>query len=314
MSTSDHPRFPVIIGPTASGKSALAMALAERFDGVVINMDSMQVYSDLRIVSARPSVEDEAHVPHRLYGVLDASVVCSTARWLEMVQPEIDAVVQAGQLPILCGGTGLYLKALAEGLATVPAIPDEIRSGIRQRMAAEGPEALHAELKELDPIMAGRLFAGDSQRIARALEVVMATGKSLAEWQGEAPPVPPYRPVIVTVVPPRDRLYAAIDSRFDKMVEQGALEEVERLVSRALPATVPAMKALGVPELAAHLRGEVSLDQAIALAATKSRRYAKRQMTWCRRQIISEFSTNEKHSESLCADLFSFIENACLTR
>lgn len=314
MSISDHPRFPVIIGPTASGKSAMAMALAERFGGVVINMDSMQVYSDLRIVSARPSVADEARVPHRLYGVLDASVVCSTALWLDLVQPEINAVVKAGQLPILCGGTGLYLKALAEGLAAVPIIPDDIRSGIRQRMAVEGPEALYTDLKAQDPVMADRLFAGDSQRIARALEVVTATGKSLAEWQRETPPEPPYRPVVVTVLPPRDQLYAGIDKRFEMMVDQGALDEVERLVSRSLPATVPAMKALGVPELAAHLRGEMTMEQAITRAATKSRQYAKRQLTWSRRQIISDFTVFEKYSESLCVKLFSFIENACLTR
>jgi len=314
MVTTDLPRFPVIIGPTASGKSAMAMDIAARFNGVVINMDSMQIYSDLRILSARPSEEDESRVPHRLYGVLDAATVCSTAMWLDMVQPEIDAVLRAGQLPILCGGTGLYLKALMEGLAPVPAIPDEVRNSVRTRMAAVGPEDLHAELTARDPVMGERLAPGDSQRIARALEVVTATGRSLADWQKQAPPVPPYRPVVMTVLPPREALYAGIDRRFETMVEQGALDEVERLVARALPATVPAMKALGVPELAASLRGEMLLEQAVDLAAMKSRRYAKRQMTWCRRQIISEFPLNEKYSESFKAKIFSFIENACLTR
>jgi len=313
MNTTAQSRFPVIIGPTASGKSAMAMAVAARFNGVVINMDSMQVYKDLRLLSARPSAEDEKRVPHRLYGVLDASVVCSTAMWLEMVQPEIDAALRAGQVPILCGGTGLYLKALTDGLAPVPPIPDTIRDDIRHRMAAEGSAVLHDELAARDPAMAARLFPGDSQRIARALEVITATGKSLADWQQQAPPVPSCRPVIMTVLPPREELYAGINKRFEAMVAQGALDEVEQLISRSLLPTVPAMKALGVPELAAHLRGELPVEQAITLAATKSRQYAKRQMTWCRRQIISEFALQEKYSESFDAEIFSFIENAGLT-
>lgn len=314
MAGTDLPKFPVIIGPTASGKSALAMALARRFDGVVINMDSMQVYSDLRILSARPSTEDEQSVPHRLYGMLDASVVCSTAMWLKLATDEIDKTLAAGKLPIVCGGTGLYLKALAEGLAQVPAIPDLVRDEVRHRMAIEGSETMHAVLSQSDPIMAGKLFPGDSQRIARALEVVLATGKSLAEWQRAAPPVPPYQPVIITVVPQRDILYEGINERFDAMVEQGALDEVEALAARRLPPTVPAMKALGVPELIACLQGDLTKEAAVSQAATKSRRYAKRQMTWCRRQIISDFILNEKYSERIGLKIFSFIENACLTR
>ncbi len=314
MNIPDHNRIPVVIGPTASGKSALAMALADRFDGDVINMDSMQIYRDLRILSARPSKADEEKVPHRLYGVLDASIVCSAAMWLDLVQPEIDDCLSKGRLPILCGGTGLYLKALMEGLAPIPPIPDDVRDNIRSRMAAQGPAVLHADLAACDPAMASRLFPGDSQRIARALEVVTATGRSLADWQHDAASPLPYRPIIVTVLPPRDLLYAGIDSRFKAMVDNGALEEVERLVSRALQPTVPAMKALGVPELAASLRDEMTLEDAIVQAATKSRRYAKRQITWCNRQIISDFTLIEKYSKSLNADLFSFIENACLTR
>lgn len=292
----------------------MAMAIAKRFGGDVINMDSMQVYRDLQVLSARPTAGDEATVPHRLYGVLDASVVCSTALWLDLVQPEIEDCFRKGRLPVLCGGTGLYLKALMEGLAPVPAIPDAIRADVRDRMAEYGSEALHRELASRDRVMAARLLPGDSQRIARALEVVLATGRSLADWQREAASPLPYRPVIITVLPPRDLLYAGIDNRFSRMVEQGALEEVDRLVSRTLPPTVPAMKALGVPELAAFRRGEISLENAVVQAATKSRRYAKRQITWCNRQIISDLSIKEKYSESLDANIFSFIENACLTR
>ena len=262
----------VVAGPTASGKSALALDIAENFRGTVINADSMQVYHDLRVITARPGPRDEARVPHRLYGVLDASEACSAARWRDMALAEIDACRRESRLPILCGGTGLYLKALMEGLSPTPDIPDEIRGEVRRRCDAEGPAALHADLAGKDPVMAARLNPTDPQRVCRALEVWMATGRSLADWQAEPGDGPPeqLRFHTVTLLPPRDILYDGINRRFAAMVEEGALDEVRGLIARNLDPRLPAMKALGVPELAAYLDGSLSLDAAIESAATKS--------------------------------------------
>ncbi|WP_425406466.1 tRNA (adenosine(37)-N6)-dimethylallyltransferase MiaA [Hwanghaeella sp.] len=305
----------VIAGPTASGKSALALRVAQECDGTVINADSMQIYADLRIITARPMEADERAAPHRLYGVLDATEVCSAARWRDMALAEIDTAHAAGRLPILCGGTGLYLKALMQGLAPMPDIPESVRSEIRARCDREGPEAMHALLAERDPEMAARLNATDSQRICRALEVVVATGRSLADWQREMPEGPPahLRFHTIALLPPRDELYAGIDRRFDKMIEMGALDEVRRLDERHLDPKLPAMKALGVPELRAHLHGDLALSDAVTAAATKSRRYAKRQNTWLRGQIIIDFSHPAKYSESLWPSFFAFIRENGLT-
>ncbi len=306
----------VIAGPTASGKSALALDIAETFRGTVINADSMQIYRDLRIITARPERQDEARVPHRLYGVLDASEICSAARWRDLALAEVEACRRAGSLPILCGGTGLYLKALMEGLSPTPDIPEEIRADIRHRCDAQGPESLHAELAGMDPVMAARLHPTDSQRVCRALEVVLATGRSLADWQAEPGDGPPGHLDFVTIaiLPPRDILYDGINRRFAAMVEGGALDEVRNLLARKLDPRLPAMKALGVPELAAYLEGAVSLDAAVESAATKSRRYAKRQMTWLKRQIIIEKSINMKYSEKLRGEIFPFVREYGLTR
>lgn len=305
----------VIAGPTASGKSALALRTARACNGTVINADSMQVYADLRIITARPSEADEAAAPHRLYGVLDAAEVCSAARWRDMALAEIDAAHAAGRLPILCGGTGLYLKAMMEGLSPMPAIPVDIRADIRERCDREGPEAIHALLTATDPEMAARLNPTDRQRVCRALEVVSATGKSLADWQAEDPDGPPSHLKFHTValLPPRDDLYDGINRRFAQMIELGALDEVKRLCDRRLDPKLPAMKALGVPELQAYLRGEVCLSSAIDLAATKSRRYAKRQNTWLKRQIVIEKTHYSKFSESLWTSFFAFIRDNGLT-
>lgn len=305
----------VIAGPTASGKSALALRVARDCGGTVINADSMQVYADLRIITARPTEADEAAAPHRLYGILDASDVCSAARWRDMALAEIATAREAGRLPILCGGTGLYLKALMQGLSPMPDIPDDIRTEIRSHCDREGPEAMHALLATRDPVMADRLNPTDSQRICRALEVVTATGRSLADWQNEAPDGPPanLRFHTIALLPPRDALYVGINDRFERMVEMGALEEVRRLDARGLDPKLPAMKALGVPEIRAFLHGEMTLADAVSTAATKSRRYAKRQNTWLKSHIIIDFLVNEKFSESLWPLFFAFIRENGLT-
>ncbi len=308
---------PVIIvaGPTASGKSAMALDIAEEFGGVVINADSMQIYRELRVLTARPSPGDEARAPHRLYGILPAASSCSAARWRELALAGIAEAHGAGQLPIVCGGTGLYLKALMRGLSPMPDVPAEIRHRLRARLAETGAGALYADLGERDPEMAGRLKPGDGQRILRALEVLEATGLSLADWQAgeaEAPPAGLRFPSIL-LAPPRDALYAACDARFLAMLEQGALDEVRRFGELALDPGLPAMKALGLRELAAHLAGECELDQAVALARQSTRRYAKRQKTWFRHQIVADMTIETQYSESLTAKIFPFIRQNILT-
>jgi tRNA dimethylallyltransferase len=275
----------LIAGPTASGKSAAALELADRLGGTVINADSMQVYRELAVLTARPSAADLTRAPHRLYGMAPAAEAYSVGRWLEDAARAIAEAAAAGRLPILVGGTGLYFKALTDGLAPIPDVPQEIREHWRRRAEELGPEGLHRELGARDPAMAARLRPSDPQRIARALEVIDATGVSLAEWQGASatPLLAPDGVVRLVVAPEREPLYAAIDARFDVMMEQGALEEVEALLARGLDHGLPAMRAHGVRELGAYLAGRTSLGEAAAKAKTESRRYAKRQMTWLRR-------------------------------
>jgi tRNA dimethylallyltransferase len=275
----------LIAGPTASGKSALALALAERLSGVVINADSMQVYRDLRVITARPPVDEEARVPHRLYGHVDAAENYSVGRWLADVQPVLDEMRAAGRVPILVGGTGLYFKALTQGLSAVPPIPEEIRARIRARMEAEGSEALHAELLGRDP--ATQLKPADRTRIARALEVLEATGRPLADWHrdGLPPLLDASRAVKVFLAPERDELRRLIDARFDMMLSAGARDEVQALAARKLDPLLPAMKAHGVPWLIRHLGGEITLAEAAEGAKNDTRRYTKRQFTWVRHQL-----------------------------
>lgn len=306
----------IIAGPTASGKSALALTVAEEFNGTVINADSMQVYSDLRVLSARPSAADEARVPHKLYGVLDGAEVCSAARWREMAVAAIEETLAEGRLPIVCGGTGLYLRALTEGLSDMPDIPDGVRNAVREKLAEVGPEALHAVLQREDPAMAGRLEPGDQQRIARALEVIRETGRSLADWQADAPQVTPpddWQFTTIALIPPRDELYERCNARFARMLEEGALAEVEGLMARGLDSSLPVMRALGVPEIIACLKGEITLETAETKACTATRRYAKRQNTWLKNQIMSDKTINAKYSESIEAGIFSFIRQNGLT-
>jgi tRNA dimethylallyltransferase len=279
------PRAILIAGPTASGKSAAALALAERLGGTVINADSMQVYRELSILTARPKIGDERRAPHRLYGTVPAGEAYSVGHWLEDAARAIEASKLEGRLPILVGGTGLYFKALLEGLAPVPHIPPEIRAAWRERAEALGAVGLYRELAARDPAMASRLRPSDPQRLVRALEVIDATGISLDEWQdGNASSVLTAEAVAKLVIAPeREALYAAIDARFDAMIAAGALEEVSALAALGLGPGLPAMRAHGVRELAAYLSGECSLDVATAKAKTETRRYAKRQMTWLRR-------------------------------
>jgi tRNA dimethylallyltransferase len=277
----------LIAGPTASGKSAVALALADRLGGTVINADSMQLYRELRLLTARPSEADEAVAPHRLYGTVSASEAFSVGRWLEAAQAAIAAARGAGRMPILVGGTGLYFKALLEGLAPVPDIPPEVRAYWREQAVCLSAEALHRELLTRDPGMAAKSRISDPQRIVRALEVIDATGISLSEWQG-APAAPVLDAQAVTrlvIAPEREPLYAAIDARFDRMIENGAIEEVEALLVQGLDDSLPAMRAHGVRELRAYLAGACSLEDAKIKSKTESRRYAKRQMTWARRYM-----------------------------
>jgi tRNA dimethylallyltransferase len=278
----------LIAGPTASGKSALALTLAQYLRGVVINCDSMQVYRDLRIITARPSPADEAAVPHRLFGYVDAAENWSAGRWLNDARTAIAQAKAAGRVPILAGGTGLYFKALTSGLAAMPAVPGEVRARIREAAADRATPSLHADLSARDPTTASRLRPSDRQRIIRALEVFEATGMPLAKWQ-EGRHLPPLidieRSVALFLTPVRDELRARIDQRFDAMLALGALEEVSALAARGLDKALPAMRAHGVPWLMAHLRGEISLSQAAIEAKADTRRYAKRQFTWFRHQM-----------------------------
>jgi tRNA dimethylallyltransferase len=285
---SENDNAVLIAGPTASGKSALALAFAQKAGGTIINADSMQVYRDLRIITARPTPNEEAMVPHRLYGHVDAAVNFSAGAWLADAANALTEAREQNRLPIFVGGSGLYFKALTRGLSAVPPIPPQIREAVRARLSREGAEALHAELARRDPAVAARLKPRDRTRIARALEVIEATGRSLADWHREGlPPLLPtgtYRALFLE--PERDLLYARIDARFDAMLEAGALDEIARLASRNLDPLLPAMKAHGVPPLIAHLSGSVTLEEAGAAGRLDTRHYAKRQFTWFRHQLV----------------------------
>jgi tRNA dimethylallyltransferase len=277
----------LIAGPTASGKSALALTLARKLGGIVLNADSMQVYRDLRIITARPTAEDEQRAPHRLYGHVDAAENYSVGRWRTEAAATLTSAAQYGRAVIVVGGSGLYFNALTRGLAAVPPISPEVREMVRARLASEGVNALHMELKHRDPAAAARLMPGDRARIARALEVVLATGRSLLDWHGEDAPasLDPAHAVKVFLMPDRDELFRHIDARFDGMIAGGALEEVRTLAARDLDPQLPAMKAHGVPWLIRHLKGEVSLEQAADAAKRETRQYTKRQATWFRNQL-----------------------------
>jgi tRNA dimethylallyltransferase len=291
----------LLAGPTASGKSALALALAQRLGGVIVNADSMQAYRDLRVITARPTPDDEARAPHALYGHVDAAENYSAGRWCVDAARVLAAAREASRLAIVVGGTGLYFEALSKGLAAVPPIPGEVRSAVRARLAAQGVAALHDELGRVDPIMAARLMPGDRSRITRALEVLIATGRSLADWhrQGLPPVLDATDAVAVFLAPDRAELKRRIASRFTAMLAAGALEEVRALAARGLEPTLPAMKAHGVPWLIRHLAGEISLEAAAEGGIRDTWRYTKRQATWFRNRMPAFAWTAPEQAESL---------------
>ncbi len=281
------PKTILIAGPTASGKSALALALAEKLGGEIINADSMQVYRDLRIITARPTPDEERRVPHRLYGQVDAAENYSAGRWCTDAAAVLAATRQESRPAIIVGGTGLYFNALTRGLAAVPPIPAKIRNDVRARLASEGPAALHAELTARDPAAGARLMPGDRARVTRALEVVLATGRSILDWHEENMPASLNlaRAAKVFLMPARDQLLRNIDARFDAMIVAGAVDEVRALAARKLDSSLPAMKAHGVPWLIRYLNGEVTLAEAAEHAKLETRQYTKRQATWFRNQL-----------------------------
>ena len=280
-------RAVLIAVPTASGKSALALEVAECLGGIIVNADSMQVYRDLRVITARPTADDEARAPHKLYGFVDAAENYSVGRWCRDVEEALTEIGNQGRVPILVGGTGLYFKALTSGLAAVPSISADVRASVRGRLQNEGAPALHAELMRLDPATAQRITANDRSRISRALEVVLATGRALSDWhrEGLPPLIDPARAVKVFITCEREELVRRIEARFDAMIKSTALDEVRQLAGRKLDPALPAMKAHGVPWLIRHLNGEISREEAIAGAVMDTRRYAKRQLTWFRNQM-----------------------------
>jgi tRNA dimethylallyltransferase len=285
---TDPSRRPILIaGPTASGKSAIALAWAERYGGIIINADSMQVYRELRILTARPTAEEEARVPHALYGHVPGREAYSVGRWVEDVEAALQDAQKRDLRPIIVGGTGLYFKALLEGLSPIPAIPQPIRAHWRAEAERLGPAALHSVLAGKDPEMAARLSATDTQRITRALEVLDATGRSLADWQREAgrPVLDPDETDRYLVTIDREALYARCDRRLDAMMAGGALREVRHLLELDLDPDLPILGALGVRPLADLLAGRCSAEAAAAQVKAETRQYAKRQLTWLRRNM-----------------------------
>lgn len=308
----------VVAGPTASGKSAAALAVARAFGGNVVNADSMQVYRDLAILSARPTIAEMGEVPHHLYGVLDAATGCSAGRWLALATAAIDHIHRSGGLPVVAGGTGLYLKALMAGIAPVPPIPDDVRARARAHFEAIGPAAFQAELAARDRENGTDSRPADPQRLIRAWEVLEATGRSLRAWQRETIPSDGhdparYRFLPLLLMPDRAALYDACNRRFGAMVEAGAVAEVAALQARGLAPDLPAMKAVGVPEIGRFLSGEWDRATMLAKGCQATRRYAKRQYTWFGKQMESAYRVNEKFSESVSAKIFNKIHDFLLT-
>ena len=279
------PQALLIAGPTASGKSALALRLAEELGGEIVCADALQVYGDLRILSARPAPEDEARIPHHLYGVVDANEAWSVGKWLRAVGAKLKDIAGRDRPAIVVGGTGLYFRALTQGLAAIPQVPEAIRRRTGESYDRLGEIQFRKSLREGDPAAEARIAPGDRQRLVRAFEVREATGRPLSDWQAATtPPLAPDAWRARVLEPPREALYARCDARVEAMIDAGVLEEVRALLGRGLDPVLPAMKAVGLRELARHVRGELSLGDAVALAQQETRRYAKRQLTWFRNQ------------------------------
>ncbi|RVT94255.1 tRNA (adenosine(37)-N6)-dimethylallyltransferase MiaA [Sphingomonas crocodyli] len=308
----DRKPVALIAGPTASGKSALAMKLAEIANGVVINADASQVYADLRVLSARPSAEDETRVPHRLFGYRDAAEACSAADWAADARGAIAEAHAEGRLPVLVGGTGLYIRTLLSGIAPIPEIDPAIRAEVRARSVAENYAALSIE----DPVMADRLRPSDTTRIARALEVMRSTRESISQWQerleGGISNDISLAPAVL--LPPREWLRARCDVRFEVMLKQGAVEEVDRLMARGLDPALPAMRAIGVPEIAAWQAGEIDYDTMLDRAQAATRQYAKRQFNWFRNQVPPDWQRVEAQLDDNLIDQIAIkLRNDVLT-
>lgn len=303
----------LIAGPTASGKSAVSLALAERLGGEIVNADSMQVYAELRVLTARPSAADEARVPHHLYGVLRGDEACSAGRWSRMALVAIKEIEARGKVPIIVGGTGLYFRALSEGLSPIPAIPDDVREQVRAEVAAAGDNA-HALLVEADPVLAEVIRPSDKQRIARGIEVARGTVKPLSQWHKEPPnPLLTGQLAKIVLAPEREWLRARCDRRFELMLDEGALDEVRDLAAVGLDPALPLMKALGLRPLADYVAGKIELSEAVAKGQAETRAYAKRQETWFRTQMIAWERLSTQDSERLKDKIFSFIDELGLT-
>ena len=306
--TETHASYIMIAGPTASGKSQLAVDLACQLDGEVINADSMQLYADLSILTARPSKAEMQDIPHHLYGVLDGGHRASVAAWLELAATAMTAIRARGKMPIIIGGTGMYLDAAVNGIAPIPDVPATIHEDCMALFDAIGGAAFRQKLALHDPLVASRLADGDRQRLIRAMGGFNATGIALGQFQqAEHQGALVGRPLKIAMLPPRDVLYARIDARFDLMLEQGAMDEVSQLISRQLDMSLPLMKALGVTALKAVLDQEITIDEAAHITKRDSRHYAKRQMTWLRNNYNAKITLNTKLSESLMEIIFSLI-------
>jgi tRNA dimethylallyltransferase len=315
MPGAPHPLV-LVAGPTASGKSALALALAQALGGTVINADSMQVYRDLRILTARPGPVEEALAPHRLYGVIDAAEACSAGRWRTLAAETIAACRGEGRVPILAGGTGLYIHALIHGLAAIPPIPEGVRDEAQRLYDRLGAGPFHTALAERDPDTAARLAPGDRQRLLRAWEVVAATGRTLGAWQRESTPSGlAAECAAIVLLPPRAEHYALCDARFAAMMDEGAPAEVAALMARGLAPDLPAMKAVGVREVSHWLAGRSSREEAVAAAQQATRRYVKRQTTWLRHRMadLQPLTLFAQYSESFVPEILAFIRHRRLT-
>ena len=295
---------PVIVigGPTACGKSGLALAIAENFDGIIVNADAIQVYRDLRILTARPTEDEEKSIPHRLYGILDAKESCSAGTWQALALKEIENIQNIGKLPIIVGGTGLYLKALTEGIAPIPKIPLSVRKSVREFYSEVGKVEFYTQFTKKDPITAARIQPNDAQRLMRAWEVMEATGKSISLWQEEKMQSPNLKFTMVVGIPLREALYAACDKRIFNMISDGVLEEVKALMIRFQNEkfnNLPVFKAIAFKEFSSYLAGDTTLDIAITKAQQQTRRYAKRQMTWFRNQTNIEAGNKKRNVKVL---------------
>ena len=298
----------MIAGPTASGKSQLAIDLAQRFTGAIINADSMQLYDALMVLTARPQPRDMQNIPHHLFGICDAGHRASVVEWLGHAATAIANARSAGQLPIVVGGTGMYLQAGLRGIAPVPNVPTDVQKNCKDLYRELGGARFRSALASYDADIAARLSDGDSQRLIRAMAVAMATERPLSWWQKQ-----PHKDALlgnvitIAMMPPRPTLYDRINHRFDNMLMHGAIDEVAELIARKLDPSLPLMKALGVAPIASFLKGEITKDEAAVIAKRDSRRFAKRQMTWIRNNFNAQITIETKYSESLYESIFSFI-------